>query len=196
MLRFQGVVVGGQRTGAILPTMGRIAQQPTANGGRYRPRTGRWRGSADGETGRRRGSADGKTGRWRGPADGNARLIRRLGASRRLIGRINANGRLIGRWMPFSPRTGRWRGPADGNARRGSADGNTPLVSRLGASRRLIGRINANGRLIGRWMPFSPRTGRWRGPADGNARRGRWERAGAARRSRIKRVPESGGHLR
>jgi hypothetical protein len=81
--------------------MGRIAQQPTANGGRYRPRTGRWRGSADGETGRWRGSADGetgrwrgsadgKTGRWRGPADGNARLIRRLGASRRLISRINA----------------------------------------------------------------------------------------------------------
>jgi hypothetical protein len=48
-----------------------------------------------------------RTGRWRGSADGNARLISRLGASRRLIGWFGANDRLIGRLMPHSPRTGR-----------------------------------------------------------------------------------------
>jgi hypothetical protein len=64
-----------------------------------------------------------RTGRWRGSADGNARLISRLGASRRLIGRLGANDRSIGRLMPHSPRTSRWRGSADGNARRGSLAG-------------------------------------------------------------------------
>jgi hypothetical protein len=64
-----------------------------------------------------------RTGRWRGSADGNARLIIRLGTGRRLIGRFGANGGLIGRLMPHSPRTGRWRGSADGNARRGSLAG-------------------------------------------------------------------------
>jgi hypothetical protein len=33
----------------------------------------------------------------------------------------------------------------------------------------LIGRLGASGRLIGRFMPNSPRTGRWRGSADGAA---------------------------
>jgi hypothetical protein len=44
----------------------------------------------------------------------------------------------------------------------------------------LIGRIGANGGLIGRLMPHSPRTGRWLGSADGNARL--INRLGASRR--------------